>query len=75
MRNNYQYIDPDYTYTDPMTGVLRNLGDISDHDALKFAETAATTKRANELITSPIRIVDSGSWFDIHRHLFQDILD
>jgi cell filamentation protein len=24
MKNNYRYIDPDYTYTDPQTGVLRN---------------------------------------------------
>ena len=25
MRNNYDYIDPDYTYTNPKTGVLRKL--------------------------------------------------
>ena len=27
MLNQYHYIDPDYTYTDPETGVLRNLED------------------------------------------------
>ena len=73
MRNDYQYIDPDYIYTDPKTGVLRNLGGIDDHDALTFVETAATTKRASELKTSPICIANSNALFAIHRHLFQDI--
>ena len=41
MRNNYNYIDPDYTYTDPKTGVLRNLADITDSDGLLFFESAA----------------------------------
>jgi hypothetical protein len=31
MRNDYEYIDPDYAYTDPQTGVLRNLAGISDN--------------------------------------------
>jgi len=75
LRSDYQYIDPDYIYTDPKTGVLRNLGDITDHDALTFAETAATTKRANELKKQPIRITDSNSLFTIHHHLFQDLYD
>jgi len=34
MRNDYEYIDPDYAYTDPQTGVLRNLGDITDPNDL-----------------------------------------
>ena len=49
MKNNYRYIDPDGVYTDPNTGVLRNLGNITDHDALVFAETAATSRRAKKL--------------------------
>jgi cell filamentation protein len=49
MQNEYEYIDPDYIYTDPKAGVLRNLGGIADCDALIFVETAATTKRASEL--------------------------
>ncbi len=28
MSNSYKYIDPDFTYTDPKTGLLRNLQDI-----------------------------------------------
>jgi len=75
MSNDYQYIDPDYIYTDSKTGILRNLGDITDQDALTFAETAATTRRTNELKTNPIQITDSNALFAIHRHLFQDIYD
>ena len=75
MRNEYQYIDPDSIYTDPATGILRNLGGITDRAALTFAETAATTKRARELKTNPIHVIDSGSLFAIHRHLFQDIYE
>jgi cell filamentation protein len=75
MRNDYRYIDPDYIYTDPKTGVLRNLENIADWDALVFAETAATTKRANELKTKPIKLTGSNALFSIHRHLFQDIYD
>ena len=73
MNNGYCYIDPDYTYTDPKTGVLRNLGGIEDHDALTFAETAATTKRVNELREKPIPISEAKVLFSIHYHLFQDI--
>jgi len=28
MSDAYKYIDPDYSYTDPETGLLRNLGSI-----------------------------------------------
>jgi len=73
MNNGYCYIDPDYTYTDPKTGVLRNLGGIEDHDALTFAETAATTKRVNELREKPIPISEAKVLFSTHYHLFQDI--
>jgi cell filamentation protein len=72
-KNDYKYLDPDYVYTDPKTGVLQNRGDITDHETLIFIETAATTKRANELKTKPILIADSNALFAIHRYLFQDI--
>jgi cell filamentation protein len=71
--NDYAYVDPDYVYTDAKTGVLRNLGDISDCDALTFAETGATTKRAKELQAHPIPVTGSETLFAVHRHLFQDI--
>jgi cell filamentation protein len=45
MSNSYDYLDPDDTYTDPKTGILRNLADITDHDVLLFVESAAVAKR------------------------------
>jgi cell filamentation protein len=72
-RNAYQYIDHDYSYTDPKTGVLRNLLDCADRDGLVFLENNAAGKRAKELLAKPLPIKDSSSLFDIHRYLFQDI--
>jgi cell filamentation protein len=73
MSNSYKYIDPDYTYTDPKTGLLRNLQDIADPDVLLFVESGAVTKRLQELSENPIKIKGIDSLFEIHRHLFQDI--
>ena len=73
MRNNYEYIDPDYTYTDPKTGVLRNLADITDPDDLLFFESTAVIKRAKELETRSIAIHNAETLLKIHRYLFQDI--
>jgi len=75
MNNPYAYIDPDYTYTDPRTGVLRNIEDIQDADALIFAESGAVAKRLKELQIAPIKITGIASLFEIHRFLFQDIYD
>lgn len=36
MSNSYKYIDPDYTYTDPKSGILKNLVDITDSEDLLF---------------------------------------
>jgi cell filamentation protein len=73
MRNNYEYIDPDYTYTDPKTGILRNLADITDSDGLLFLESAAVIKRSKELETQPIVIQNAETLLEIHRYLFQDV--
>jgi cell filamentation protein len=75
MRNDYKYIDPDYTYTytDPATGVLRNLGNISSSDALLFFESTAVIKRTKELEKKPVKIKDSSTLLVIHKHLFQDV--
>ncbi len=70
MSNSYNYVDPDYTYTDLKTGILRNLADIIDPDALLFFESGAVTKRIQELYENPIKIKDVESLFTIHRHLF-----
>ncbi|MCC5944921.1 MAG: Fic family protein [Bernardetiaceae bacterium] len=73
MSNSYKYTDPDYIYTDPNIGLLRNLQDISDPDVLLFVESAAVTKRLQQLDENPIKIKGIDSLFEIHKHLFQDI--
>jgi cell filamentation protein len=73
MSNSYKYIDPDFTYTDPKTELLRNLQDITDSDVLLFVESGAVTKRLQELYENPMKIKGIDSLFEIHRHLFQDI--
>jgi cell filamentation protein len=73
MSNSYKYIDPDFTYTEPQTGLLRNLQDISDPDVLLFVESSAVTKRLQELYEDPLKIKGIDSLFEIHRYLFQDI--
>ena len=73
MSDSYRFIDPDYTYTDPKTGILRNLQEIKDPEVLLFVESGAVTKRLQELYVSPIKIKGIDSLFVIHKHLFQDI--
>ncbi|GBU20987.1 hypothetical protein R80B4_00874 [Fibrobacteres bacterium R8-0-B4] len=73
MRNDYKYIDPDYAYTDPQTGVLRNLAGITVPDDLLFFESAAVIKRVKELELRPINILGAKTLLDIHRYLFQDV--
>lgn len=73
MSNSYKYLDPDYTYTDPNSGLLRNLQDITDPDVLLFVESSAVTKRLQEIYHNPIKINGIESLFEIHKHLFQDI--
>lgn len=73
MSKDYKYNDSDYIYTDPETGVLRNLANITDEDILRFAESGAFTKRAIELYENPIKINNVEDLFAVHKHLFQDI--
>jgi cell filamentation protein len=75
MSNSYKYIDPDLTYNDSKTGLLKNLQDITDPDVLLFVESGAVTKRLQELSQRPIKIKGIDSLFEIHRYLFQDIYD
>jgi cell filamentation protein len=73
MPNSYKYVDFDYIYTDPKTGILRNLADITDPDDLLFFESGAVAKRIQELYEKPIKIKGVDSLLSIHRHLFQDV--
>jgi len=73
MSNFYKYIDSNFIYIDPNSGLLKNLQNITESDVLLFVESSAVTKRLQELYQNPIRIKGIETLFDIHRHLFQDI--
>lgn len=73
MSDSYKYVDLDYTYTDPKTGILRNIADITDPDDLLFFESVVVAKRIQELYDNPIKIVGADTLLNIHRHLFQDV--
>ena len=73
MSKYYKYLDPDYTYTDPKTGVLKNLAGFTDPDSLLFFESASVAKQIRELYENPIEIKRIENLFEIHKHLFQDI--
>lgn len=73
MSKSYSYLDPDHTYIDLKTGVLRNLLSISDAQALHFVESGVVSKRLQELIEKPIKIQGIDTLFTIHKHLFQDV--
>jgi len=57
MSNSYKYTDPDFTYTDPKTELLRNLLDITDPEVLLFVESGVVTKRLKELYEHPLKIL------------------
>lgn len=73
MPDSYKYIDRDYTYTDPKTGIIRNIADITDSDDLLFFESVVVAKRIQELYEKPIKIKGTDSLLSIHKHLFQDV--
>lgn len=73
MKNDYHYIDPDYAYTDPKTGVLRNRENINDAHLLLVFESMKVSVRLEELQEKPIKIKGVSSLLDIHKYLFQDI--
>lgn len=73
MSNSYKYVDSNYTYVDPKSGVLKNLVGINDADDLLFFESVAVTKRISELYLNPIKIIGIESLFSIHKQVFQDI--
>lgn len=74
MENNYQYIDPDYRYTNE-DGVLHNLASIEDEQILLTYESLKVSKRVEELFAKPIKIQDSNSLLVIHHYLFQDVYE
>ena len=73
MSSSYRYIDPEFSYTDPDTNLLRNLQGITDADVLLFVESSAVTKRLQELYEYPLIVKGVITLFEIHQHLFQDL--
>ena len=73
MSNAYNYVDPENSYIDPKSGLLKNLQDITEYEVLLFVESSAVTKRLQELFENPIKIKGVESLLSIHKHLFQDI--
>ena len=73
MKNEYKYIDYDYTYTDSKTGVLRNLKNINDENTLLSFEGLQVANRLENLADNPIKIINSSTLFSIHKYLFQDV--
>ena len=73
MYDGYKYLDTEFTYIDPKTGILKNLAGITDPDDLLFFESVVVAKRIQELYVKPIKIKGIETLFEIHKHLFQDI--
>ncbi len=75
MGNEYSYIDSDYAYVDPKTGVMRNLANIDDEELLIAFETWKVSSRLRELQNIPLKIKDSSTLLSIHKLLFQDVYE
>ena len=72
MLNEYEYIDPDFQYSDEK-GVLFNLANIKNDKVLLGFESFKVAKRIEELNENPIKIKDSNALLQIHYYLFQDV--
>jgi cell filamentation protein len=75
MKNGYRYLDHDYQYIDPKTGVMRNKAGIEDDALLSVFESFNVGVRLEELREKPIKIKNTETLLAIHKHLFQDIYD
>lgn len=74
MENNYQYLDPEYKYSNK-NGLLHNLANIKDEKILLVFESLKVSKRVEELLENPIKIKDSNTLLDIHKYMFQDVYE
>lgn len=70
---NYRYLDPDDTYTDSESGLLRNLQNIKSYELLLAFESLSVTRRLEDLYKRPLKIQASISLLSIHKYLFQDV--
>jgi cell filamentation protein len=69
---NYSYIDSlnQYTYSN---GVLKNLANIQEEQALLLYESLKVSKRIEELFVKPIKIKNLESILKTHQYIFQDV--
>jgi cell filamentation protein len=74
MENSYQYIDPDFKYTNEK-GLLYNLANIDDEKILLAFESLKVSKRIEELFENPIKIKDANTLLIIHHFLFQYVYE
>jgi len=74
MENKYQYVDPEYKYTNK-NGVLYNLANIDNEKILIAYESLKVSKRVEELFENPIKIIDHSSLLYLHYYLFQDVYE
>jgi cell filamentation protein len=72
MEDSYQYIDPDFKYTNE-NGLLYNLANIDTEKILLAFESLKVSKRIEELFENPIKIKDANTLLIIHHFLFQDV--
>ncbi|MDR1431121.1 MAG: Fic family protein [Propionibacteriaceae bacterium] len=75
MTHDYRYDDPDFIYTDPATGVLRNKLGITDQATLSSTEALETAARLAELGRHPIQVKSALSLLTIHRALFANLYE
>jgi hypothetical protein len=53
MSYDYQYIDSAHSYIDPISGILRNIPNLSKDSELIFFESTVVSKRLLELELNP----------------------
>jgi cell filamentation protein len=75
MSYDYQYIDSAHSYIDPISGILRNIPNLSKDSELIFFESTVVSKRLLELELNPVKITNSESLLEIHQCLFQDVYE
>ena len=75
MSFDYNYKDPKFSYIDPVSGLLRNIPNLTQESELLFFESTTVSRRLLQLQLKPIKITNSDSLLEIHRYLFQDVYE
>lgn len=75
MSFDYNYNDPRSSYIDPVSGLLRNIPNLTQESELLFFESTTVSRRLLQLQLKPIKITNSESLLEIHHYLFQDVYE